>query len=222
LDEFTNKRIHRDHAFGLQLAEWHMNGPLIRARGAEAIAGQIGAFPDAHAGVANQQKSVAAQIVAPEELLLQELILLCSERTRESLRETRNVLAADQMSEVGKLFRPSQFIEDAAQMEEQVDTGCRRQRRRLRAEAGHPAEDVWLTAQLLEGVHLGMIGAQIVQEVAGGPTVVTSSVGMERSAEGIDSLVEDRGQPMLERRASRVHDEVTGSGRMCWATARAY
>ena len=86
LDEFTDKRIDGDHTFGLQFAERHMNCPLIRAGGAEAIEGQIGAFADAHAGVTNQQKSVAAQIVAAEELLLQELVLLCGEGAWKPLR----------------------------------------------------------------------------------------------------------------------------------------
>ena len=72
-----------------------MNSPLFWARGAEAIARQIGAFTDAHAGVANQQKGVTAQIVAAKELPLKELILLCGERSWQPLRETRNVLAAD-------------------------------------------------------------------------------------------------------------------------------
>ncbi len=160
LDEFTDKRIDGDHAFGLQLAERHVNRPLIRAGGAETIAGQIGALTDAHTGVTNQQKSIAAQIVAAEELLLEELILLCGERTGESLRETRNVLGADQMGEFRKLFGPSQLVEDAAQMDEQVDTGCRRQRRRLRAQARHPAEDVGIAAQLVERADLGMSGAR--------------------------------------------------------------
>ena len=53
-----------------------MNRPLIRTSGAEAIEGQIGAFADAHAGVANQQKGVTTEIVAAQELLLQELTLL--------------------------------------------------------------------------------------------------------------------------------------------------
>ena len=47
-----------------------MNRPLAWAGGAKAIEGQIGALTDAHAGVANQQKGVAAQIIAAEELLL--------------------------------------------------------------------------------------------------------------------------------------------------------
>ena len=93
--------------------------------------GQIGALADAHAGVTNQQKRVTAEIIAAEELLLEELILLCGERAWQSFGEARNVLAADQMREFRKRLCPSQFLEDAAQMDEQVDTGCRGQRRRL-------------------------------------------------------------------------------------------
>ncbi len=81
LDEFTNKTIHRDHAFFLQFAERDMHGPLIRAGGAEAIVGQIGALADAHAGVTDQQESIPAEIIAAEQLLVEELILLSGEGT---------------------------------------------------------------------------------------------------------------------------------------------
>jgi len=72
-----------------------VNRPLIRADGAQAVEGQIGTFTDAHAGVANQQKDVAAQIIAQTEFLLQEFILFCREWAWKSLREARNILAAD-------------------------------------------------------------------------------------------------------------------------------
>jgi len=55
---------------------------------------------------------------------------------------------------------------------------------------------------LVQRVHLGVIGAEIGQEVAAGSAVVTSRVRIERGAEGVDSAVEDRSQRMLERRAS--------------------
>src|ERR1700680_3836335 len=118
-----------------------MNSPLIRARGTETVAHQIGTFTDAHAGVTNQQKSITAQIVAAEKFLLEELILLCRERALKPSGATWNVPAADQMREFRKLF-----LEDAAEMDEKVDTGCCRQWRRLRTQARHPAEDVWIAA----------------------------------------------------------------------------
>jgi hypothetical protein len=91
-----------------------VNRPLIRAGRAKAVEGQIGTFTDAHAGVAHQQKGIATQVVAAEEFLLQEFILFCREWTWKSLREARNVLAADQMSKFRKLFGPSHLVEDAA------------------------------------------------------------------------------------------------------------
>ena len=49
--------------------------------------------------MANQQKGVATQIIAQAEFLLQEFILFCREWAWKSLRETGNILAADQMSD---------------------------------------------------------------------------------------------------------------------------
>src|SRR5437899_5298323 len=136
-DEFTHKGIHGDHTFCFEFAERHVNGPLIRAGGAQAVEGQIGTFTDAHAGVANQQKGIATQIVAAEEFLLQEFILLCRKWAWKSLREARKVLASDQMGELR--FGPSQLVADAAQSDKPVDTGCGRERRCLRVQARHPA-----------------------------------------------------------------------------------
>lgn len=78
-----------------------MDCPLI-GTGGKAIAGQIGAIADAHAGVANQQKNIATRIIAVEEFLLEKLILLCRERAWESLRQARKILAADQVNEFSK------------------------------------------------------------------------------------------------------------------------
>src|SRR5215470_5196432 len=94
LDEFTHKGIYGDHTFRFELTEWHLNRPLIRGGGMKAIEGQIGTLTDAHAGVANQQKGVATQIIAAAEFLLQEFVLLCRERAWKSLREARKVLAS--------------------------------------------------------------------------------------------------------------------------------
>ena len=107
-------------------------------------------------------------------------------------------------------------------MNEQVAAGCGGQRRRLRAQASHPAEDVGIAAQLIERAHLGMNGSEVSQELADGAAVVTSRVRMERGAQGIDGAVQDRSQRMGKRRAPGAHEAVLGSGRMCWATARAY
>ena len=76
---------------------------------------------------------------------------------------------------------------------------------------------------MVQALHLRMISAEIAQEIADRAVVMTSRLGTECYAEGIDRAVEDRSQRMLERRASRaVHEENFGRGRTCCATARAY
>jgi hypothetical protein len=45
LDQLTHEGIHGDHSFRLQLTDWHVNGPLIRAGGVEAIEGRSAASP---------------------------------------------------------------------------------------------------------------------------------------------------------------------------------
>ena len=64
MDEITDEGIDGDHAFGFELAEGNMDSPLIRTGGAQAVIGQVDAFADAHAGVAEQQEDISAQIVA--------------------------------------------------------------------------------------------------------------------------------------------------------------
>ena len=51
MDQVPHERVYGDHPFGLQLAERHMNRPMIRAGGVETIEGKIGRLADAHAGV---------------------------------------------------------------------------------------------------------------------------------------------------------------------------
>ena len=70
VDEITDEGIDGDHAFGFEFAEGYMNGPLVWTYGAQAVIGQVDAFADTHAGVAEQQEDISAQIVAAEELLL--------------------------------------------------------------------------------------------------------------------------------------------------------
>jgi hypothetical protein len=111
--------------------------------------------------VADEQKGISAEIIAANKLILQELILLWIERPRESSRETWNIRPPDQIGQYRKPLGPSQFVEDAAQSDEEVDVrGCRKWRR-LRAEMRHPTEDVRIAPQLIERIHFGVVGAEI-------------------------------------------------------------
>jgi hypothetical protein len=63
LHDFADKRVDRDHAFGLGFAQRDLDGPLIWPSGAETIARKVDAFADAHAGMAKQQHHVTGEIV---------------------------------------------------------------------------------------------------------------------------------------------------------------
>ena len=102
-----------------------MDGPLVRASGKEAVRCQIGTLTDSHASVADQQEDISGQVVAAKELLLQRLILFGAKRTRQSIREARDVLVPDQMSKFGKLVHPREFMEGPAQRNQQVDIRIR-------------------------------------------------------------------------------------------------
>src|SRR6516164_7018335 len=85
-----------------------------RASGTDAVGCKIGALTDAHAGVADQEEDIRAQIVAFEELPLQQLILFRAQWTGQSVWKARDVLASDQMSKFGKLVHPRQLMERPA------------------------------------------------------------------------------------------------------------
>ena len=84
-----------------------MNGQLVETGRAKTIEGQIGALTDAHAGMADEQKDVPAQIVALDELLLQKLILFGGERACKSVWSARDIFATNQTGEMRQLFGPS-------------------------------------------------------------------------------------------------------------------
>ena len=60
-----------------------------------------------------------------------------------------------------------------------------------------------IAAQLFQAANLGVLSAEISQEIADGAVVVTSGVRTERSGEGLERAHEQRRQRMLERRTAR-------------------
>jgi hypothetical protein len=98
--------------------------------------------------MAQQQEEVGGKIIAAEQLLLEESIVLSGQGARETLRSAGDVVVAEEMRQVGKLSSPGQFLENAAQRQQVTDVDFRGQGRRLRAEMDKPAEDVRITAQL--------------------------------------------------------------------------
>jgi hypothetical protein len=147
MDDLTNKRVDRNHALSFQLPEGNVNGPPIWAGIMKAIIGKINTFPDAHSGVAHQEEDIGGQIIAVEQFLLNQLILLGCPCAWEPLRSARNVLATDQMGQVGDLCAPGKLFQHASHKQQACNIDCRRQV--LRAQIGKPAEDVWIAAQLI-------------------------------------------------------------------------
>ena len=93
-----------------------MNGPTLGADIPEAIIGEIDTFTDAHAGMAQQQEDICRQIIAAEQFLLDELILLGRQGAGQTLRTARKVLATDQTRQIGKLSGPGKFLKDTPEM----------------------------------------------------------------------------------------------------------
>jgi hypothetical protein len=79
-----------------QLAKGHMNGPLILTDTAQTIERQIEALTDPHTGVPEQQQGVADPIAAPQQFILDQVILLGCERTGQTLVGTRDVVSTDE------------------------------------------------------------------------------------------------------------------------------
>jgi hypothetical protein len=143
-----------------------MDGPLVGACGAQTVVGQVDAFADTHAGVAEQEEDISAEIVAAHELLLEELILLGGERSWQSVGRAGNIPAQQQVGQFREMVGASQLMEDGAQSEEPADAGGRGQRRILGAQVRHPSKDMRIAAQLFETGNCRVLRAEIDEEAA--------------------------------------------------------
>src|SRR5205085_949780 len=110
--------VYRHHSFCLELAQRNVNSPAIGANIAKAVIGEIDTFANAHTGMAEQQEDVGRQIVAAEQLLLDELILLRRQGTGKTLRRPRRVLATDQMRQLRNLGG-SEGLDSSLELESQ-------------------------------------------------------------------------------------------------------
>jgi hypothetical protein len=110
----ADEGIHRNKALGPQLAKGHMNGPLILADGAQTIQRQIEALADAHAGVAEEQQGVAVPIVASQQFLLDQPVLLGRQWPGQTPGGAWDIIRADHAGQEGYAFGPGQFFEETA------------------------------------------------------------------------------------------------------------
>jgi hypothetical protein len=62
---------------------------------------------------------------------------------------------------------------------------------------GEPSQDVRITAQLLEGLHLRVLGAEEIQKIADGAVVETERLVVVGRGEGLGGAPKQVGQGML-------------------------
>jgi hypothetical protein len=114
------------------------------------------------------------------------------------LRLAGDVFASNQTGELRELFGPRKFIEYGAQDDEPENQSGGGKWRRLGPQRRHPAEQVGIPLQLLEGGHFGVSGTEISEEVAyDGRAVLTPGSRTEGRADGIDGPLKDGSQRMF-------------------------
>ena len=209
--KITDEGIDGDHAFGLEFAKGDMNRPLVWPSGVQTVIGEINAFANTHASVAEQEEDISAEIVAAPEALLEELILLGGKRSWQSVGRAWDILAQQEVSEFSAMGGASQLMEDGAQSKEPADASRGCQRRILGAQVRHPSEDMGISAQLFETSNLRICGAKIDEEVAYHHVVTTRAAGGEGGAQRLDSMRKSWHEGMLEgRTAPALHEEILG------------
>jgi hypothetical protein len=195
---------------------------LVLPRRAETVIREIDALTDAHAGRAEEEEDISAEIVAAHERLQEELILLGGERPWQSVRRAWDILVQQQVGQFSEVSGANQLMEDGAQREEPSDAGCRGQRRILGAQVCHPSEDMRIAAQLFETSNLRVFRSEIDEEAAHHDVVVSFAGRSECRAQRLDRVREGRSQGMLKWRTAPAHQEILGCGWIHCAAARAY
>jgi hypothetical protein len=71
------------------------------------------------------------------------------------------------------------------------------QRGLMGAQVGKPGEDVWIAAQVVEGLHLRVLGTEKIQKLANGAVIETKGVAVEGSGERLGRVLKQGGQRVL-------------------------
>src|ERR1035441_1465760 len=184
-----------------------MKRPLSGRERAQAIEGEIDTLTDADTGVADEQKRVAGDIVAAQELLLDEAILFRSQWTRKPGIGLRHVIGMEETDQSGKFVKPGQFLHQTAQRENVQGARTLDQWWLLRGEPCQPAQNVRLPSQLVKGPDAWMMPTQIAEKVFGcGPIAALGGIahgGGNRLNGGEEHL--DQGMLEWEAGAMAVH-----------------
>src|SRR5258708_16387850 len=142
-----------------------MDGPLIRHERAQTVEREIDTFADAHASVTEKQQDITNEVIASQQLLLDQLMLLRSQRARQMVLLARYIVTTEQMGKGWELLGPGEFFQHTAQVDHIVSARDRGQWRVVRPQQGQPTEDMGIAAQLIERVNLRILSAEISQKV---------------------------------------------------------
>ena len=149
------------------------------------------------------------------------MILLGCQSAWQPLRSARNVLATDQMGQIGELRAPGKLLQDAAHQQQARDVDCGHQV--VGAQIDKPAENVGIAAQLIERPNGRMPLTKIDEKAAGDGTILTDRRRSESCRQGVNRSLELLHQRMFQRSvAADFHEALPGTGLMCCATAFAY
>ena len=220
MDDLLDGAVNGHQALCIELAERNVQCPLAGRDRAQAIEGKIDTLTDPYAGVTNQQESIAGNVVAANELFLNETILLGRQRPREAVIETGKVVGMKQACQGGLLVKPSQFFHDAAQGDDMQTASALDQPQLLRGEPAKPAQKV-IPPKLIERLDSSMILAQVAEKVLDSCAITALRGGTQRRRHGLDGGEEGLLQWMNDGNANATHAR-DGTGRISCAMARTY
>jgi hypothetical protein len=148
--------------------------------------------------VALQQQKVAGEVVAPQEFLLNHLILFRQQRPRQPSLATWNIFPRKQVRQGEDLFAPSQLFQQTVQIDDTGDECGFGERWNVRAQFGQPAKNMRITPQLFQAADLVVLSAQVTEKTPEGSVIGTDGSVAKRGGEGLGRTLEQRFQGMAE------------------------
>ena len=195
--QFQNRSNHmpdmgigRNEAFGKQLANGHVQCPLVRSDLAQAIQRQIDAFADADSGGARQQQGKGVQAGAAAQFLLQEPVVFIGKRSGQIARKRGDIRIANEAVRK-RVAAAGEVVEQTAETDEAIDARLIGEGRILFAHAAEPGEQVRVAPQLGGPVNTREGLAQKTEEVADRRAIVGHSARAKSEGEGLNPLVEN-------------------------------
>ena len=111
------------------------------------------------------------EVIAALQFLLEEVILLPGERARQTAFLSGNIIRDEQMSQGWELLCPGEFFQYATQVDRMPGPTLGRQGRVARSKQRQPAEEMWITPELVKRANRRILIPKIIEELPDGYTV---------------------------------------------------